>query len=108
MHCQRWQVQKTFNEKRIISKVHPFLDGIFKNKNLFIFREYIFFKANKPRECIGSDVVFARDKVNIRVELFDIIEPANNTVRSSIVSCNVKVISVYVEHCSKKHGAKFG
>ena len=42
------------------------------------------------------------------VELFNIIEPANDAVQSSIVSCDVEVISVYVKHCSQEHGAKFG
>ncbi len=87
-------MQKTFNEERIISKVHSFGDGIFKNINLFVFREYRFLKAVELRECISNDVVFIRDKMDVRVELFNIVEPANDTVRHSIVSGNVKVVSV--------------
>ncbi len=75
------------------SKVHHFGDGILNNKYLFVFQE---FKAVKPRECIDNDFVFTMDKVNVRIELFDIIEPANDAVRSSIVSCNIKVVSMDV------------
>ncbi len=32
--------------------------------------------------------------MNVRVELFNVIEPANDMVRSSIVGCNVEVVSV--------------
>ncbi len=46
----------------------------------------------EPSKCIGNDVVFTRNKVKARIELFDKIEPANDSVRSSIVSCNVKVV----------------
>ncbi len=64
--------------------------------------------AIKPRECIGNDIVFTRNKVYIWVEFFNIIEPANDAVQGSIVSGYVKMISVYVWHCSQEHGAKFG
>ncbi len=33
LHCQRWQVKKTFNEQWIIGKIHPFGDRVFKNKD---------------------------------------------------------------------------
>ncbi len=101
-------MQKTFDEERIIGKVHPFGDGRFKNKNLFVFGYVRFFKAIKFRECIGNDVVFTRNEVFVWIELLNIIEPANDVVWSSIVSCDVEVISVYVKHCSQEHGAKFG
>ncbi len=70
-------MQKTVDDKRIIGKIHPFGGGIFEDKNLFVFRKYRFFKVIKPRECIDNYVIFARDKVNARVVLLNIIELAN-------------------------------
>ncbi len=93
-HLQRRQVKEAFDEQWIIGKDHPFGDRVFKDKNLFVLGENRLFKAIKPRECIVNDAVFTRDKVNVRVELFDVIEPANNMVMSSIVSGNVEVISM--------------
>ena len=87
---------------------YPFRDGIFMNKNLFVFGKDGFFKVVEPRECICNDIVFTRNEMDVRVELFNLIEPANDIVRSGIVSGNVKVVSVDVYHCSKEHGAKFG
>ncbi len=63
---------------------------------MFVLKKDKFLKVVKPRECIGNDVVFARDKVNIRVELFNVIEPVNDVVRSGIVSFNVEMISMDV------------
>ncbi len=54
------------------------------------------FKAVKPRECVSNDIVFAGDETNVRVELFNVIEPANDTVRSGVVSGDVEMISVDV------------
>ncbi len=92
---------KTFDQKQIVSKVHPFGDGVFEGKHLFIFRKNRFFKVVKPRECISNDIVFAKDEMNIRVELFNVIEPANDTVRSGVVSGNVEMIGMEVWHGAK-------
>ncbi len=99
-------MKKTFNDQWVIGKVHHFGDRIFKNKNLFVFGQDRFFKAIKSRECISNDIVFTRNEVYVWVELFDKIEPANEAVRSGVVSCDVEVISVHMEHCAQEHGAK--
>ncbi len=50
----------------------------------------------------SDDIVFARDKVDVRVELFNIIETANDMVRGVVVSGNVEVIGMDVYHGTKK------
>ncbi len=107
MVCCTSKGDKTIDEKRIISKIHPFGVRVFEDKNLFVIREYRFFKAIEPRECVGI-VVFSRDKVNVRVELFNIIEPVNDAGRSSIVSCNVELVSMDVYDHSEEHSTKLG
>ncbi len=80
----------------IVGKVHPFGDGIFENKYLFVFQKDIFFKAVKLGERVSNDIVFAREKVDVRVKLFNIVEPLNYAVRSGVVSVNVEVIGMDV------------
>ncbi len=46
--------------------------------------------------------------MDLRVKLFDVVEPANDAVRSGIFSNDVEVVSMDVYHCSKEHGAKLG
>ncbi len=67
---------------------------MFWNKNLFFFKQNIFFKAVKPRQCVNNNVVFAGDKVDVRVELFNIIEPVNGMIRRGVVSCNIEDIGM--------------
>ncbi len=43
-------MQETFDEERITGKIHPFGDGVFEDKNLFVFRKDKFFKVIEPRE----------------------------------------------------------
>ncbi len=81
---------------RVIGKVHPFKDRVFENKNLFVFRENRLLKAIKPRVCVSNDIVFVGDKVNVRFELFNVIEPVNNAVRCSIVCGDVEMVSMDV------------
>ncbi len=69
--------------------VQPFGDKIFVNKHLFVFGKDRFFKAIKSREHVGNVIVFARDKVNVKIELLNIVEPLNDTIRSAVVSGNV-------------------
>ncbi len=57
---------------------------------MFVLKKDKFLKVVKPRECIGNDVVFARDKVNVRVELLNIVEPAYDTIRCGGVNGNVE------------------
>ncbi len=63
---------------------------------MFVLRKDRFLKAVELRECIGNDIVFTGDKVNVRVELFNVIELANDMIRSCIISCNVEVVSMDV------------
>ncbi len=86
-------MQKPFDEERIIGKIHPFGDGVFEDKNLFVFRENGFFKAFN---CVSNDIVLVGYEMNIRVVLFNVIEPKNDTVTSGVVSGDVKMISMYV------------
>ncbi len=95
-------MDKAFDEQWVIGKVHPFRDRVFENKYLF-FKENRFFKAIKPRECVSNDIVFARDKINVRVELFNIIETANYEVRCSIVCGDVEMVGMDVYHGTEKH-----
>ncbi len=76
-HFQWGQVEEAFDEQWIIGKVHPFGDRFFKDKNLFVLGENRVFKAIEPREQIGNDIVFTRNKLDIWVELLNIIEPVN-------------------------------
>ncbi len=89
-------MRKTFNVERFIGQIHPFGDGVFEDKNLFVLKKDRFLKAVKPQECIGNDIVFTRDKVNARVELLNIVEPAIDVVRCSVVSGDVEVVSMDV------------
>ncbi len=81
-------MQKTFNEKRMSI---PLETGSLRIKACLSLEN-----TNSSSECIGKDNIIARDKVNVRVALFNIIEPANDMVRSCIVSGNVKVVSMDV------------
>ncbi len=95
-------MQKTFYEKRIIGKIHSFCDRIFEDKNLFIFRKYRFLKVVEQRECIGNGVVFTRDKVNVRVELFNVIEMMWSGVVLLVVMLRWLVwMNHSKEHCTK-------
>ncbi len=66
---------------------------------MFVFKKDGFFKAIKLRECIGNDVAFTKDKMNVRVKLFNVVEPANDAVRSSIVGSDVEVVSMDMKYC---------
>ncbi len=87
-------MNKTFDEQWVIGKIYPFEDRVFENKNLFVFGQDRLFKVIKLGECISNDIVFTRDKMDVWGVLFNIIEPANDTVRRGIIGCNVKVIGV--------------
>ncbi len=46
--------------------------------------------------------------MNIWSELFSVIEPAYDVVRTGFVNSNIKMISVDMQLSTKKHSAKFG
>ncbi len=93
-------MKEALDEEQIIGKVHSFGYRIFENKNMFLFRESRFVKATKPRECVGDDIVFPRNKVYRRVEFFNVVEPLNDVVRSGIFCGNIEVVSMDVQHSS--------
>ncbi len=76
--------------------VQPFGDKIFVNKHLFFFGKDRFFKAIKSREHVGNVIVFARDKVNVRVQLLNVVEPLNGAIRSGVISGIVEMVSINV------------
>ncbi len=74
--------------------------------SLFVSIENRFFKVIKPRKCVSNDIISCGVKVNIRVELFSIIELTNYVVRHSIVCGDVDMVRMNVWNCCKKHCAE--
>ncbi len=73
----------------VTSKVQLLGDRIHEDKYLLSFRKDKFFKAIKPQYYVINDIVFARDNFDVRFEFFNIVEPADDTIRSGVVCNNV-------------------
>lgn len=56
-----------------------------------------FFVLIKARNCIGNNIVFVRDKVDVWAVLFNVIETEHDAVGGSVVGGNVKVVDVNVQ-----------
>ncbi len=70
----------------------PFLqNGIIWDKNLLSLGKDGLVEEDKAQKCVSNGIVFARDEVNIRVVLLNIVKPENDMIRSGDVSGNVEV-----------------
>ncbi len=58
------------------------------------------------QDSISAMAFFARDKVDVTVELLNIVEPVNDMIKSGVVCGNVEVVSVNVQFSTKKHGSE--
>ncbi len=63
------------------------------------------FKVINPREHVGNDIVFFRNKVDVRV---NIVEPPTDAVRSGIICGNVEIVSVNVKPSSTESCTELG
>ncbi len=84
-------------QEKIISKVDSFGNRIFEDKNLLSLRKDRLLELVKPRKCVNNEIVFAWNKVNIIVVLFNIFEPANDSIRSGDIHGNVTMVSMNVQ-----------
>ncbi len=65
-----------------------------------LFLERTDFSWQFLREHVGNGIVFHWNKVDIKVALFNIIKPLNDAVRSGLVSGNVEVVGMDMQHSS--------
>ncbi len=65
---------------------------------MVLLRKDLQFTLVKRRQCVCNDIVFARDKVDVRIELLYTIEPENYEIGHGFVCSSVEMVGMIVQH----------